>query len=743
MASSSSSSSSSTGRVVDAAAKAATQQSQTQQHPEDDDVLSSIRAIKEMVEKEFSLSEHNRRSRLSTIASDVDDGDGQEEGNADATTTTNNNNNNNNNSNIKNYNSWKNQCYRLKQELYEIKNKDTLELKQKTEEIHSLKKHLNENQIELKSEIDMKTILEDTLTSQNIHTQTIVTQLNISKENQKLLQNKLSNLLISLEEEKQSIGSERLTSKQLLEEKQFFVDDINKRADIEEIKRIRIESELRTMKTKIQQQNIIIEKQIQDASKVKKIHAESIQRMNELLEKSVAAQQQQQKDNNNRKAAVDATASAAAGSNDFKTDLVIKALKVQVKRLTESNTKLLYEKDKAAAAAAAVAAVTVTTTNPTPTTGTSQILFELESSKKQMNIIQELKKTIQLKKLEKEQLLLNYEKEKLNGIELANKLNNVNANANANANVMIETTTATTAITAIDTSAEPTTTSLQKKLHVLEAALVKDSNTIKSLENQISSIEKQSQKTPSKQNKRNSNAVVVLTKKKHLLDGMKKQHRSKSIQVSSDIVNLQLKRLVEIQRGSTPTGNNQQEWDVAIKKLSENHSRIITLRHQEEKEEEKEGSSSNNGCNDGGLGGGNNNSNDKTVGSGGTGGGSGSGSGSSNDNNNKKKKSVLPLSTTTPFKKKTKKNNNTNTTTTTTTATDATDATAASATATTTIAGAGAGGDAVQRRKRTSTSANTTSTASATGDDNSNNNNNNNNNSSNNNNNAKRMKKTN
>ncbi|OEU06608.1 hypothetical protein FRACYDRAFT_254157 [Fragilariopsis cylindrus CCMP1102] len=546
------------GTVLDMTAKAATQP-QSQTHPEDDDVLSSIRAIKEIVEKEFSLSEHNRR-RLSI--SSVDEGavvnENENDNNAAPDAPANATNNN-----IEDYNSWKNQCYRLKQELYEIKNKNKFEFQQKINELQSIKKHLTDSELELKCELDMKTILQDTVTSQNIHSQTLTNQLNISKENQKLLQTKLSNLVTSLDNEKTSIESERLTSRQLVEEKQFFIDDIQKRCDLEEIKTLRLDNECTTMKLKIQQQTIIIQKQMEEAEKIKTLHIESMQRMQDLLEQSTAATA--------TVTAASTSATATAIVDDFKTDLVVKALKVQVKRLTESNTKLLDEKDEAAANAAANA-----TANATGTTGagTSQIVFELESSKKQMIIIQELKKIIQQKKSAYEKLLVDYENEK--------EMNNANNNGMT-----------TAAITPIDTSAEPTTTSLQKKLHALEAGLVKDSNTIKSLENQISSTEKQSQKT-----KGSSNVVVVLRKKKHLLDGMKKQYRTKSILVSNDIINLQLKRLVEIQRRGTNVGNIQQlnEWNVAIKKLSENHSRIITLRNslqeQEKEDNNKESSSS-------------------------------------------------------------------------------------------------------------------------------------------------------
>ena len=180
------------GRAVLDMKPAATQQF----HPEDDDVLSSIRAIKEIVEKEFSLSEHNRR-RLSI--SSIDEGavvnENENDDNAAPTDAPANATNNN----IEDYNSWKNQCYRLKQELYEIKNQNNFEFQQKINELQSMKQHLTESELELKCELDMKTILQDTVTSQNIHTQTLTTQLNISKENQKLLQTKLSNLVTSLD----------------------------------------------------------------------------------------------------------------------------------------------------------------------------------------------------------------------------------------------------------------------------------------------------------------------------------------------------------------------------------------------------------------------------------------------------------------------------------------------------------------------------------------------------------------
>lgn len=58
----------------------------------------------------------------------------------------------------------------------------------------------------------------------------------------------------------------------------------------------------------------------------------------------------------------------------------------------------------------------------------------------------------------------------------------------------------------------------------------------------------------------------------------KKQFRNKSLQVATDIVNLQLRRLAEIQRQTGP--DVQTEWDRTIRKLSASRSRIVALRKE-------------------------------------------------------------------------------------------------------------------------------------------------------------------
>merc|ERR1712238_365663 len=109
-------------------------------------------------------------------------------------------------------------------------------------------------------------------------------------------------------------------------------------------------------------------------------------------------------------------------------------------------------------------------------------------------------------------------------------------------------------------------------LCVLESSLVKESSMIESLEKQILV---QGESRP------------ALVKRLQLqLQKKKCDFRTKSVQVAGDMVNIQLKRLVEIQRQTVGSGPNamhiEDEWKQVLEKLLVTRSKIVALRKEEE-----------------------------------------------------------------------------------------------------------------------------------------------------------------
>ena len=203
-----------------------TQQQQQREHPEDDDVMASIRNVRRMLEQEFGEAER-RRQQKTTIASNglqqqqQKDKPWGEDETDDVSNDDDNDDDDDNGGGGDDYefgDSWKNQCFRLKQELFEVKNRSRELVQEHKDELARASSKLEEALAEAFHDRDLKEALVKILEAQTKHSEGISKQLAESRKNSTVLQVKWKDLVRTMEEEKESMDKERETSLMLLEE---------------------------------------------------------------------------------------------------------------------------------------------------------------------------------------------------------------------------------------------------------------------------------------------------------------------------------------------------------------------------------------------------------------------------------------------------------------------------------------------------------------------------------------------
>ena len=129
-----------------------------------------------------------------------------------------------------------------------------------------------------------------------------------------------------------------------------------------------------------------------------------------------------------------------------------------------------------------------------------------------------------------------------------------------------------------------TKSTLQQKLKELEESLGIDSDTIQSLEREISATFRDSEtaaldKSNNKGSTGENTTVAVASSGSSVLATKTSQLRSKSLNVLEDMIKLQLQQLMEIHnQKTTSTNNDDEEWKSIIRKVSENRAKVFDLR---------------------------------------------------------------------------------------------------------------------------------------------------------------------
>jgi hypothetical protein len=213
----------------EASIRPATQAPQEREHPQDDDVLSSIRTVRKMVEQEFDQASR-RRKRTTRLSSngllerqprkDSPSRGGDEATNDDGSGESNANKGDDDQIDDSGDESWKDQCFRLKQELFEEKNHFASLVERHKDELAQLSWKMKEARKEASRDRDLRAALVSTLEAQTKHSSETSRQLADSRENKRALQTMWKDLVQTMEEEKESMDKERETSLALLEETQ-------------------------------------------------------------------------------------------------------------------------------------------------------------------------------------------------------------------------------------------------------------------------------------------------------------------------------------------------------------------------------------------------------------------------------------------------------------------------------------------------------------------------------------------
>ena len=204
------------------------QQQQQRGHPEDDDVMASIRNVRRMLEQEFGEAECRRRQKT-TITSNGLQQQKEKPRDEEETDDVVNHDDDNDDDDDEDDNvgggddyefgdSWKNQCFRLKQELFEEKNRSRELVQKHKDELARASSKLEGALSEAFHDRDLKEALVNTLEAQTKHSDGISKQLDESRKNSTTLQVKWKDLVRTMEEEKESMDKERETSLMLLEE---------------------------------------------------------------------------------------------------------------------------------------------------------------------------------------------------------------------------------------------------------------------------------------------------------------------------------------------------------------------------------------------------------------------------------------------------------------------------------------------------------------------------------------------
>jgi DNA repair exonuclease SbcCD ATPase subunit len=188
-------------------------------------ILSSIRMVKEMVEKEFSQhGDGNKRN----------DQHKEQQQPPDGPTDT------------------MSQIYRLKQHHHEEMKQWKDQVREQKDEIRRLEQRLEDSKYEAKTERELRTTLETTLEAQAAHSNTLESQLEASKMARSELEDHVKNLLVTFKEQTESISKERSSSENLIKELQTQKRDADLRAGVEEAGRLRAEAQRDELKNKVE-----------------------------------------------------------------------------------------------------------------------------------------------------------------------------------------------------------------------------------------------------------------------------------------------------------------------------------------------------------------------------------------------------------------------------------------------------------------------------------------------------------
>jgi len=187
------------------------------EHPEDDAVLASIRAIRELVSTEFRLSEDERRAMAAKLKAMRRDG-GEQKITSDDKVNQRTKTNGVSRKPDCNPLHWKAQCYRLKERLEEEQERFGHLDAQHKRQILLLTRQLRETQEEATVDRDMKKTLMETLAAQQKYHEKLQLQLTNSRSQASKLGTKLKAVVVTMEEERESISKERDVALKLLEE---------------------------------------------------------------------------------------------------------------------------------------------------------------------------------------------------------------------------------------------------------------------------------------------------------------------------------------------------------------------------------------------------------------------------------------------------------------------------------------------------------------------------------------------
>lgn len=359
----------------DAATDASSHSHSRSQHPGDDDVLLSIRAVKELYEQEFRDSAHQRR----LVAINNSNSNTNTDGSRGTSNSNNNDEDRNNKKDEATENAlllaslsssssdgvglglgmlWKQQCSRLKQELSEVKKHQSVVLEQHQDELTTMTQNMKDCQQELALERAMKRTLEQTIEAMNAHTTQLTEHLASSKQQTETIQTNLSSVLVSVEEEKSAMDTERRTYQTVIDESKQRIQHLTTKSIAEETHRLRTEQKLRTTQETCHKHQTTMQQQIRDSELKTQQHTTTTQSLRDAIDamKKKAAAQRVASSSPTTTTTTNTpilTLTDDRSTLEFKTDLIIKSLKVQVSRLQKQNTKLLHEKDERITAATA------------------------------------------------------------------------------------------------------------------------------------------------------------------------------------------------------------------------------------------------------------------------------------------------------------------------------------------------------------------------------------------------------
>mmetsp|Transcript_52316 Transcript_52316/g.126517 ORF Transcript_52316/g.126517 Transcript_52316/m.126517 type:complete len:460 (-) Transcript_52316:174-1553(-) len=213
-------------------------------------LLSSIKLVKEMVEKEFSQPGGN----ASSSAAGNSDQQSQPRGGGPGGPT-----------------DTVSEIYKLKQQHYEDSKNFKDQFQYQKDEIRRLEKRLGESQNENKIERELRATLEQTLEAQASHNQTLSSQLDQSQIARLELEERVKTLLETFKEQTGSLSKERASSEKLIKELQAQKREADSRTGAQEAGRLRAEKQRDELQAKVAS----LQKHLDDErSKAEKIQIE-------------------------------------------------------------------------------------------------------------------------------------------------------------------------------------------------------------------------------------------------------------------------------------------------------------------------------------------------------------------------------------------------------------------------------------------------------------------------------------